>query len=424
MQLQGILPFLVGLLTSSGSAFILVLIEGLLITQPTSSRDQRRFFYWGTTASLVMLAGLLTTVWAHDAPGSGGAQLAALFALIALSPILVGCLVFLLINWQEIHQMGARSLLFLLPLAGLSILMALFNPGITLALLAITVLLTLLWQIPWWAVDLLSAVVLLVLLFQKLFWPDIPVLGVDISSNLPALLAGIVSVGVSILMLLAYLLPASLLYNSLKIKTHQNWTRQSIRWGLAAVLLLFLAYDIGENAFWASAQSRLIEDNFPFQTILPILFGALLALFLPGWRRLAGALYGVLAPALLAAAFVVGWSISNTSVTAGRAGRIENALASYYQQNGRYPELLEQLTPGYLLFNLPAAGNNLERSWCYESGPQAYRLGYVAVKFRVPYRMPDVSVAIIQQVGSLSNASWDCDSKAQAVKAIYAARFH
>jgi hypothetical protein len=424
MQLQEILPFLVGLFASSGGAFILVLIEGLLVTHPAGPRDQRRFFYWGSAACLLLLAGLLAAAWEHFAPDSGPAQLAALFSLVALTPTLVGSLVYLLVNWQGVYQMGTQSLLFLLPLAALLILLALFNPGITLVLLAITVLLALLWQIPWWAADLLAALVLLVLLFQKLFWPDLPILNSGITASLPASLAGIVNIGLSILMLLAYVLPALLLYNSVKIKTHPNWIRQSLRWGLAALLLLFLAYDVGENAFWASAQSRFAEDNFPIQTILPILFGILLALFLPGWRRLAGALYGLLVPTLLVAAFILGWNISNTAVTEGRARRIENSLSSYYQQNGRYPDRLAQLTPRYLLFNLPPAGNDLDRSWCYQSGPDAFRLGYVTVHFIVPYRMPHVSVKILQQAGSLTNAGWDCEAKADAIKAFYEARFH
>ncbi len=424
MILREILPFIIALSISAGGVFILVLAERMLVTQPAGARDQRRFFFWGTAASLLMLAGLLTAIWVHYTPDSGWAQLTALFALFALAPILVGALVFLVINWQPIGALGARSLPILVPLAGLLILLALFNPGLILVLLAVIVLLALLWQIQGRAVDWLSMVVLLGLAIQKIAQPDIPLAEMMTASGSASQFGQVANIALSILMLLPYVLPALLVYNSLKAAERQNRVKWMLRLGLAALLLLFIAYDVGETAFWASARSGEAGDNFPFQAVIPLVFGLLLALFLPSWRGLAGALYCVLVPALLIAAFVVGWSNSNTAVTIGRANRIENALASYYQQNGRYPDLLEQLTPGYLLLNLPPAGNNLERSWCYQSGPQAYRLGYVTVKFAVPYRVPDVSATIIQQVGKLPNASWDCDQKAQAVKAVYAARYH
>jgi hypothetical protein len=424
MQLREILPFIIALSISAGGVFILVLAERMLVTQPAGARDQRRFFFWGTAASLLMLAGLLTAIWVHYAPDSGWAQLTALFALFALAPILVGALVFLVINWQPIGALGARSLPILVPLAGLLILLALFNPGLILVLLAVIVLLALLWQIQGRAVDWLSMVVLLGLAIQKIAQPDIPLAEMMTASGSASQFGQVANIALSILMLLPYVLPALLVYNSLKAAERQNRVKWMLRLGLAALLLLFIAYDVGETAFWASAQSRFASDNFPFQAVLPLVFGLLLALFLPGWRRLAGALYGLLVPALLIAGFVAGWNISNRAVTSGRAQRLENSLSSYYRQNGRYPDMLEQLTPGYLLFNLPPAGNDLDRSWCYQSGPDAFQLGYIAVNFVVPYRMPDVSVKILKQVGSLPGTGWDCDSKAQAVKAIYAARYH
>jgi hypothetical protein len=357
-------------------------------------------------------------------PGSGAAQLTFLSVLIAVTPLQVGILVFLLVNWRAITGMGRRSLLILLPLAVLLIGLAIFIPGLILLLAALAILVALLWQIKAWAVDLLSIAVLLVLVFQKTFQPDLSLseaITVPGSSS-PLVVAA--NFALVVLMLLLYILPALLVYHGLKTTENQTWIKRSLRLALVAALLLLIAYDVGENAFWASAQSRVVEDNFPIQSVLPILLGLLLALFLPGWRRLAGALYGLLVPALLITAFVLGWNISNTKVTEARARRIENALSNYYQQNERYPDRLAQLTPGYLLFNLPPAGNDLDRSWCYQSGPHAYRLGYVVVDFIVPYRMPEVSVKILQQAGSLPNVVWDCDSKAQAVKAIYTARYH
>jgi hypothetical protein len=416
-----ILPFIVGLAISGCAAIVLVLLEERLVARTAGPGEARRFSYWGTAAYLLLGMGLLAAIWMHFAPESGAAQLASLVALFVLTPVLLVCLVFLLANWRALAAMGARSLPFLLPLAALLALLAIFIPGLVAMLLVVSVLLALLWRIPVRVVDWLSGAALLGLAFQKVSQPDLSIADGLASSAAKFGIAG--NFVLAILMLLPYLLPALLVYHSLKAAGRPNWTSSAPRLGLAGALALLSAWDIGEAAFWASAQSRFAQDNFPFQTILPVLFGLLLALFLSGWRRLAGALYGMLVSALLVATFVVGWNVSNTAVTEGRARRIENALASYYQHNGRYPDRLEQLTPAYLLFNLPPAGNDLDRSWCYLSGPQAYRLGYIAVQFGVPYQMPDVSVAIVQQAGELPSAGWDCDQKAQAIKDIYAAQY-
>jgi hypothetical protein len=425
MELQEILPFIVALLASGSGAFILVLIERWLAIQHEPPANQhRRIFYWGTAAFMLLLVDLLVAAWEHLAPDSGAAQFAFLFILIAIVPLQVGALVFLLTKWQVIAEIGQESLLFLLPVAALLIVVAVINTGLILLLLAATILIALLWQIKGRALDWLSGLVLLALLIQKIFQPDMPFLNNALTSSIAALPGVVVNAILAALMILAYVLPALLVFHSLNTGEHKSSAHRVLRLGLAVLLLLLVAYDVGENAFWASAQSRFASDNFPFQAVLPLVFGLLLALFLSGWRRLVGAAYGLLVPALLIAAFVAGWNISNTAVTEGRAQSIENALASYYQHYGRYPDLLDQLTPGYLPFELPPAGNNLDRSWCYQSGPDAYRLGYISVKFTVPYRMPDVSVAILQQVGNLPQNTWECVQKAQAVKAVYTTRFH
>jgi hypothetical protein len=425
MNLQGIFPFILALLACYAGTAMLMILEGWLVASPDAQESQRRrLFYWAVVAALLLPLELLVAAWEHLAPGSGDAQLALISVLFAAMPLQAGILVFSIANWREIGAMGRRSWLIVLLLAAPLVMLALFNPVFSLGLLAVMVLLALLWQIDGWALDWLSVAVLLGLLLQKIIQPDQPLSAALNALDVAPPIGQAANIALAILMLLPYLLPALLVYRSLKPTGREQRIRGGLRLGLAAALLLIITYDVGETAFWASAQSRFAEDNFPFQVVLPLVFGLLLALLLPGWRRLAGALYGLLVPAVLITAFVLGWNISNTAVTEGRARRINAALGSYYQQNGRYPDRLAQLTPGYLLFNLPPAGNDLDRSWCYQSGPDAFRLGYIAVNFVVPYRMPDVSVRILQHVGSFPNTAWDCDTKAQAVKAIYAARYH
>lgn len=425
MEFQEILPFIIALLASGSGAFILIFMEqGIAAQRGTPANQHRRIFYWGTAAFMLLMVDLLVAAWEHLAPDSGAAQIAFLFTLIAIVPLQVGALVFLLTKWRVISEIGRGSLLFLLPIASLLIVVAVINTGLILLLLAITILIALLWQIKGWTLDWLSGLVLLSLLIQKMSQPDMPLLNDALTSNLAALPGVLVNAILAALMILAYVLPALLVFHSLNTGEHPSRARWVLRLGFALFLLLLIAYDVGENAFWASAQSRFPSDNFPFQAVLPLVFGLLLALFLSGWRRLVGAAYGLLVPALLIAAFVAGWSVSNTAVTEERAQSIENALAGYHQHYGRYPDLLDQLTPGYLPFSLPPAGNNLDRSWCYQSGPDAYRLGYISVKFILPYRMPDVSVVVLQQVGNPPHITWDCGQKAQAVKAVYTTRFH
>jgi hypothetical protein len=425
MNLQEIFPFILALLACEAGAVILVILEGWLVASTDDQESQRhRLFYWAAVAFLLLPVELLVVAWQRMAPDSGAAQLALISVLFAATPLQAGILVFLIANWRVIDGMGRRSWWIVLPLAAALVILALFQPVFSLALLAFMVLLALMWQNDGWALDLLSVTVLLSLLLQKVTQPDLPLSAALNAFRAGGLLVQAANIAVAILMLLPYLLPALLVYRSLKVAGRQTRIRQGMRLGLAAALLLIIAYDVGEAAFWASAQARFAADNFPIQVVLSLVFGLLLALFLTGWRRLAGVLYGLLVPTLLITAFVLGWNISNTMVTKERARRIENALSGYFQQYGRYPDRLAQLTPGYLLFDLPPAGNDVDRSWCYQSGPQAYRLGYIAVQFVVPYRMPTVTVTIIQQVGGLSNADWDCDQKAQAVEAFYEQRFH
>jgi hypothetical protein len=63
-------------------------------------------------------------------------------------------------------------------------------------------------------------------------------------------------------------------------------------------------------------------------------------------------------------------------LTEARAARTIEAVEAYYSQEGHYPESLGQLTPRYIL-SVPQPVIIYGQKWCYEGGPNYYRLGYV-----------------------------------------------
>lgn len=96
---------------------------------------------------------------------------------------------------------------------------------------------------------------------------------------------------------------------------------------------------------------------------------------LPGRTKLAGFLYLLLIPALIAiSAHAQG--VDFRKLTEERAERASQAIEAYYAREGRYPQDLRQLTPWYVL-SLPGPVIIYGQDWCYDGGKDYYRLGYV-----------------------------------------------
>ncbi len=101
------------------------------------------------------------------------------------------------------------------------------------------------------------------------------------------------------------------------------------------------------------------------------------------------------------------WGNVPRARTARRAERINQAILRFHQEQGSYPQALTDLTPGYLLY-LPVPFIIPHQDWCYQGGPDYYRLGYV---YRDYFSSP-ASVKVYDATGEPPDPSWTCEAEA------------
>ena len=186
----------------------------------------------------------------------------------------------------------------------------------------------------------------------------------------------------------------------------RRWPILVIRLGLSVLLLLLITILTVTETVWVQAEDSL--------TILPLFIflaamaaAMLMAWALKGWRRL-GALVFVLLLTLLANfADQQGWRLKPTSVTETRAEKINRAIQRYYENRGSYPASLSDLTPAYLLL-IPQPMIYRDQTWCYESGPDFFRLGYV---HQPAFGASDtnITIRIAASEGVPPEPGWPCD---------------
>ncbi len=208
-------------------------------------------------------------------------------------------------------------------------------------------------------------------------------------------------------LLLSILLPAGLLFSNLRASPPLK--RSRLLWSLilSVVLLAGAAYQMAWEGVWSAAHARAFEDHLPFaHFMLSLVAGVFLALTLRGTRRLVAPLYIILVTGVTTLAFTWGWNISAFDMTERRAMTVNKAIVSYYQENGSYPASLTELSPRYLLFLPPPAVVRLG-GWCYQSGQDYYRLGYISGLFT--YFDAIFQVVTYSQVGDLPLDTWACD---------------
>jgi hypothetical protein len=144
--------------------------------------------------------------------------------------------------------------------------------------------------------------------------------------------------------------------------------------------------------------------------ILPILTaifcGIILMINLPGKSKLAGLLFLLLVPTMMWIVYVPAVNIDPHQVTTERAERLSYAIENYYQREGHYPQTLSQLVPRDRLFiPIPMIING--QSWCYDAGPNYYRLGTVD---RCQWSSPNFFGTVFKSVGDISDLPAVCDA--------------
>jgi hypothetical protein len=136
---------------------------------------------------------------------------------------------------------------------------------------------------------------------------------------------------------------------------------------------------------------------------IALLAGLMLAVRLPRQRSLC--MLGL--PLLPILAYLVGLPVDYHELTAARADRIGLAIERYHEQNGRYPQTLNQLTPRYLL-SVPEPTIIYGQNWCYEGGDTYYRLAYVDLEH---WSSPNPESRLHQSTGDLSHLPPTCEAQ-------------
>jgi hypothetical protein len=181
---------------------------------------------------------------------------------------------------------------------------------------------------------------------------------------------------------------------------------------LSALLIVKILHDFYWLMVWDSTFDGLIY-LWLFVPVMAALFaGALLFINLQGWTRWAGLVYALLLPALMIAVYTQAQRVDFRQLTEARAGRVSQAIESYYARQGRYPQALRQLIPRYLL-SLPRPVIMVGQGWCYDGGENYYRLGFV---YREHWSSPVLIGRVYTTIGEAPALPPACDQEIAALR--------
>jgi hypothetical protein len=197
---------------------------------------------------------------------------------------------------------------------------------------------------------------------------------------------------------------------------HGSRLRRSLLAGLLVLpIFLLLAWQVATASAWDVATDGLGGVSMlEFAFVFGVASAAHEAWSLPLKRSYW--VYGLAALTLVAVmgamsfgtfGFDGAWGNVPHARTARRAEQINRAILRYHAEQGRYPQALADLTPGYLLY-LPTPFIIQHQDWCYQSGSDFYRLGYV---YRDYFSTP-ASVKVFAAAGQPPDPSWPCDAEA------------
>jgi len=393
----------------------IVVAAGLLLQRGKSPRCL--LYLAGATALLLLLitiAGRLTP--AQDSwPGFQ--------VTFLLAPVTMGALTLVLLHWPEARALGRGEQVLALLLGLVSV--ALLGLSLSDRRFALTLLigpgalaLALVWTLgrdgrPLAAVGVLAA-------FAGLGWYNALIAGAWQLPESPGWLS-LPALALSYsLPSLAVALAAVMVSSALQPPRPDQAGAASpwpAVWRLAVALSLlgYLGYTIAWVSVWDQTSDGMSGLSLSLSAGLgAIAAGMVLALTASGWRRLAGLAFGVAVPLALFAAFDYGWDISYHALTEARAARLEAALERYHARTGSYPADLTALIPGELWW-IPAPVILRGQGWCYQAGPETYRLGAV---YREYFSTP-LSVRVYASVNDPLGTTWDCDARLAELKPRY-----
>ncbi|HSM70516.1 MAG TPA: hypothetical protein VK851_03150 [Anaerolineales bacterium] len=181
---------------------------------------------------------------------------------------------------------------------------------------------------------------------------------------------------------------------------------------LSALLLIKVLHNIYDLMLWDSTYDPLNYLWLIIPIFMVLLSGLMLFIALPYRTKPVGIFYVLIVPVLLVAVSAIAQSVDFHQETARRAQRTVQAIESYYESNGRYPESLSQLRPRHIL-SLPKPMVIYGQDWCYEGGDDYYRLGYIDRKH---WSDPNLIGRVHTSVGEVSDLPQICITEFAAIQ--------
>ena len=176
---------------------------------------------------------------------------------------------------------------------------------------------------------------------------------------------------------LALINAAFLLYLGLRLSFSEPQARIIIPVFFVGILLviadLFKVYSL---TIWDNTYDPLGYFWLFVPIFAVLLSGLVLLIALPSRTKMVGVLYLLSLPVVMIGVSTLAQRVDFRVLTSQNAERVVQAIESFYAREGRYPESLSDLTPRFILA-LPEPIIIYGQTWCYESGDDYYRLGYV-----------------------------------------------
>ncbi|MFU8773774.1 MAG: hypothetical protein ACNA8H_15310 [Anaerolineales bacterium] len=146
---------------------------------------------------------------------------------------------------------------------------------------------------------------------------------------------------------------------------------------LAAMILGKMLYNVYQLTLWDNTYDPLGHLWIIFPVAGSFVSGLMLSVGLPGKAKFISLAYALIVPGTLILVSTLAQQVDFRQLTEQRAERLVLAIDSYYRNNQRYPERLQDLTPRYVL-SLREPVIIYGQDWCYQSGDGFYQLGYVS----------------------------------------------
>jgi hypothetical protein len=146
---------------------------------------------------------------------------------------------------------------------------------------------------------------------------------------------------------------------------------------LAVMILGKMLYNVYHLTLWDNTYDPLEYGWILLPAAVGFVSGLMLSVGLTGKAKFITIAYAFIIPGTLILVSTLAQQVDFRQFTEQRAERLVLALDSYYRQNQRYPEQLQDLTPRYVL-TLREPVIIYGQDWCYHSGDNFYQLGYVS----------------------------------------------